>query len=720
MNDGRAPVANPPTLLEVRGLRTWMQVPGGRVRAVDGASLEVRRGETLALLGESGSGKSVTAASILRLLPEAARIVSGEVLLDGRDLLALPEREMREVRGLRIGMVFQEPMLSLDPVMRVGAQIDEALRRRHREPAARRRLRAIELLRSVGLPQPERRIDDYPFQFSGGMRQRAMLAIALAGEPDLLVADEPTTALDVTTQAQVLDLLMAAVRERGMGMLLITHDLGVVARCAQRVAVMYAGEIVETAPVDRFLEGPRHPYARRLMEALPRPGSRHRPLAVIPGSVPVFTTEPGGCRFASRCDQAIPGCSIEAPPVRVTGPGHEVRCLRDGATAGAEPDSQAPASTDRPTPADAAAGMDTVGLDASPVQPGEVDPSWPGSLPQSPTTRVDDRPLLEVRGLRVRFPVRGGAMRRVRGWIEAVDGVDLGIARGRTLALVGESGCGKTTAGKALLRLVDASGGELRLDGVDLRSLGRAALRPFRARAQIVFQDPYASLDPRMRIEETLDEGMRSLRPARDARQRSMRIDRLLEEVGLPADARRRFPHQFSGGQRQRVAIARALSVEPELLVCDEPTSALDVSVQAQVLNLLRELQRRRGLACLFITHNLAVVETMADEVAVMYRGRIVEQGSAGRVLAAPAHPYTRALLAAVPRIEVPRDPGTVAAVAVPDLPDPVADREGCDYRPRCPLASARCARERPRAQPVGPGHVAACHERWGDPGPGR
>jgi peptide/nickel transport system ATP-binding protein len=703
MSASEATGATPAPLLEVRGLRTWMQAPGGTVRAVDGASLAIRRGETLALLGESGSGKSVTAASILRLLPGNARVVEGEVRLEGQDLLALSEREMRTVRGLRIGMVFQEPMLSLDPVMRVGEQVDELLRRRHPEPPARRRERAIELLRAVGLTEPWQRIDDYPFQLSGGMRQRAMLAIALAGEPDLLIADEPTTALDVTTQAQVLDLLAATVQARGMGLLLITHDLGVVARWAQRVAVMYAGQVVETAPVVPFLEGPRHPYARRLMEAIPGPGARHRPLAVIPGSVPVFTADPPGCRFASRCSEVQAVCQARVPEVVAVGPAHEVRCLRF---------AQASGFVDESGEGEVAGGSG----------------AWPrssaGSGVEAPASRVGVgstvgeaapalRPegLLEVRGLEVRFPVRGGLLRRVQGWVRAVDGVDLSIARGRTLALVGESGCGKTTVGKALLRLVEASAGEVRFDGTDLRGLRRAELRPLRARVQIVFQDPYGSLDPRLRVEQTLDEGMCSLRPQWDAAERSSRIDRLLEEVGLPIDARRRYPHQFSGGQRQRVAIARALSVEPELLVCDEPTSALDVSVQAQVLNLLRELQARRGLACLFITHNLAVVETMADEVAVMYLGRIVERGPVDRVLAAPAHPYTRALLAAVPRLDRDRArPAADGAVVDVERPSNRVERIGCDYRARCPLASAPCASQVPAPVEIAPGHCASCH----------
>ncbi|MFO0524487.1 MAG: dipeptide ABC transporter ATP-binding protein [bacterium] len=672
-------------LLEVEGLRTWVDGGTSIVRAVDAVGLVLGRGETLALLGESGCGKSMTALSVTRLLPDAAEVVAGTVRLEGSDLLELPEKAMRDVRGARIGMIFQEPMLSLNPVMRIGAQVEEALHRHRRGAAqdgAMPRARALALLQAVGIPDAERRLDEYPFQLSGGMRQRVMIALALACDPELLIGDEPTTALDVTIQAQVLDLLRGLQRSRGMAMLLITHDLGVVAQTAQRVAVMYAGEIVEVAPVDAFLHGPAHPYSRKLFDSLPERGRRDAPLAVIRGSVPALDGGFTGCRFAERCDHAFEPCRRSAPSLVQLSEARQVRCfLHDPAVAGAKVPS--PAAPTAP---------------AAPVGPVPDPGAQQGLAPA----------LLVARDLQVHFPLRGGLLRRARGAGRAVDGVSLELARGRTLALVGESGCGKTTVGKALLRLVEPTGGTLSFDGQDLRSLGRAHLRPLRARMQIVFQDPYASLNPRIRIGDALDEGMRSLRPEWNAAERAQRILRLLEQVGLPAEARLRFPHQFSGGQRQRIAIARALSVEPQLVVCDEPTSALDVSVQAQILNLLRSLQQQMQLSYLFITHNLGVVEVVADDIAVMYLGRIVERGPVRAVLSSPAHPYTCALLAAVPRIE--RSGAPDGQTLPGDPPSPVDPPAGCHFRQRCPRAMAICAQRYPDPASLPDGRAVACH----------
>jgi peptide/nickel transport system ATP-binding protein len=591
--------------LEIAGLRTVLDTPEGTLRAVDGVDFAIRPGECFALVGESGCGKSMTALSIMRLLPEAARIAAGEVRLDGQDLLALPEAAMRAVRGKRVAMIFQEPSTALNPVLTVGHQVREVLERHGtlRGEAARRR--TLELLEAVGIPEAARRYDEYAFQLSGGLRQRAMIAAALAVDPEVLVADEPTTALDVTIQAQILELLQKLQAERGMALLLITHDLGIVARMATRVAVMYAGEIVEVAEREAFLRAPQHPYSQKLFEALPGRGGE---LAVIRGQVPALTTRFVGCRFAERCEQAFERCRTEAPLLK-----DGVRChLRD----------------DGPAPARQAAP-----LAAARVEAGE-----------SPV-------LLEAKDLQVYFPIRRGLFRRTVGHVKAVDGVSLAIREGRTLALVGESGSGKTTVGKALLQLVRPTGGSVRHRGEELTRLSRGALKAHRARMQIVFQDPYASLNPRMRVADILAEGMRSLGVGDGEAARAQRIDALLEQVGLPAQAKGRYPHEFSGGQRQRIAIARALAVDPRLIVCDEPTSALDVSVQAQILNLLAELQARLGLAYLFITHNLAVVEHLAHEVAVMRGGRIVEHGTADEVLRRPRHEYTRALLEAVPKL---------------------------------------------------------------------
>jgi peptide/nickel transport system ATP-binding protein len=602
--------------LAVQNLRTVLSTSAGSVRAVDGIDFELRKGECFALVGESGSGKSMTALSLMRLLPEAGRIASGRVALDGIDLLALPEAAMRAVRGRRVAMVFQEPSTALNPVLTVGRQIVEVLERHTNKTPTVNRQTAIELLRAVGIRDAERRFDEYPFQLSGGLKQRAMIAAALAVDPEVLIADEPTTALDVTIQAQILELLARLQAERGMTLLLITHDLGIVARMAHRIAVMYAGEIVEIAGRDAFLRAPQHPYSQKLFAALPTPQRRARELAVIRGQVPALTKKFDHCRFAERCDYVFERCRVEAPRLLEPSPGHFARChLRE----------QGPAS-----------------------------PRMVGDAREEGTVRQEAGKgvLLEAKDLKVYFPIRKGLFKRTVGYVRAVDGVSLELREGRTLALVGESGCGKTTTGKAILQLIPPSGGTVRFAGEELTGLSRSQLRPWRGAMQIVFQDPYGSLNPRLRVAEILLEGMRSLGVGSSDAQRTERLKQLLAEVGLPPDSLERYPHEFSGGQRQRIAIARALAVDPRLIVCDEPTSALDVSVQAQILNLLRALQERLGIAYLFITHNIAVVDYLAHDVAVMHQGGIVERGTVDAVLRRPQHPYTKQLLAAVPAID--------------------------------------------------------------------
>jgi peptide/nickel transport system ATP-binding protein len=671
-------------LLSVKELRTWLDAGDAVVRAVDGVSFEVHRGETFALVGESGCGKSMTALSVMRLLPDAGRIVGGSVELDGRDLLQLPESGMREVRGRRIGMIFQEPALSLNPVMTAGAQIAEALRRHTDLAGAALEERVRELVEAVQIPDAARRCDEYPFQLSGGMKQRVMIAMALACDPELLIADEPTTAVDVTIQAQVLDLLRQLQGDRHMSMMLITHDLGVVAGMAHRVAVMYAGEIVETASREAFFARPAHPYSRRLFESLPTKAKRDAPLAAIPGTVPSLTRAFTGCRFADRCDSAWDLCHKSVPGFHDVGNGQSARCHL-----------YAPGAR-----RDEAGGI----VERSPPARGGVARSS-GVVGEAGRTHQS---LLEVRDLKVHFPVHKGLLRRVVAHVKAVDGVSLEIEAGRTLGLVGESGCGKTTVGKGILRLTEPTSGAVLFEGADLARLGRAELRPRRKDVQIIFQDPYSSLNPRMRVMEALEEGMAALGIGAGREERQARIDALLADVGLARDLKFRYPHEFSGGQRQRVAIARALSVEPRLIVCDEPTSALDVSVQAQILNLLKELQRKRGLAYLFITHNISVIEFLAHEVAVMYLGRIVERGSVEEVLAGPKHPYTRALLSAVPVM----DPATKRDVIrlQGELPSPVSPPAGCHFHPRCPDALARCREAYPENARFTASHSAACH----------
>ncbi|HVS27605.1 MAG TPA: ABC transporter ATP-binding protein [Burkholderiales bacterium] len=660
-------------LLQIKNLKTWLDNAGAPARAVDGVSLTLERGETFALLGESGCGKSMTALSIMRLLPDVGRIVSGEVLLEGQNLLALPEAAMRMVRGRRVAMIFQEPSLSLNPVITVGEQIAEVLERHQGMSGAQAKKRILELLDAVGIPDSSRRYREYPFQLSGGMKQRVMIAIALAGEPDLLIADEPTTALDVTIQAQVLDLIRDLQKRTGMAILLITHDLGVVSEMAHKVAVMYAGQIVETAQAREFFANPAHPYSRKLFASLPNTNKRAGKLEIIKGTVPPLTRDFQGCRFAERCDFAWDKCRKIDPGWSEAAHDHTVRCHLYSEGKAVKVEDVAPAADNKKT-----------------------------------QTNEHTADLLDVSGLKVYFPVHKGLFKRVAGYVKAVDGVTLEIKKGRTLALVGESGCGKTTVGKGILQLVPVTSGSVRYNGSDLTQLSRSDLRSRRSEFQIIFQDPYSSLNPRMRVSEIIEEGMTALGIAAGAEERAKRGDVLLEQVGLSPEMKSRYPHEFSGGQRQRIAVARALAVNPKLIICDEPTSALDVSVQAQILNLLKELQDRLGLAYLFITHNISVVEYLAHEVAVMYLGRIVETGTVEEVLNNPKHPYTRALLSAVPVIDKSSKREIIRLKG--DLPSPLNPPSGCHFHPRCPDVMPVCKLNYPGDSRFSSTHSARCH----------
>lgn len=683
-------------LLHVSGLDVAFRRGAQTLPAVHDLGFSIAAGETLALLGESGCGKSVSALALMRLLPPNGQIAAGTVRLmpatspaESIDLLRLPERAMRQVRGQALAMIFQEPATSLNPVLTVWQQIDEVLCRQQPDaPASTRRQQAATLLQQVGIADPERRLDAYPFQLSGGMKQRVMIAIALATRPQLLIADEPTTALDVTVQAQILDLLAALQAETGMGMLLITHDLGVVARMAHRIGVMYAGELVEVACREDFFTRPAHPYTHALFAALPEAGKAGQALTTLPGQVPPLFAMPEGCRFAPRCPHVQTRCTAESPDWQAVPeqPGHQVRCHRLH-------ELPQPAAPDLPEPAGVSSPAETV-----------------TAARTSPPL-----PLLTVDALQVHFPIRRGLLQRVVGHVKAVDGVSLRIAPGRTLALVGESGCGKTTVGKAILHLQAATAGRIVLDGNEITTADRQALQGLRRKMQMVFQDPFASLNPRLRIGDIISEGMEALgllptgrgEAAEQARQAMLVA--LLQQVGLPADALSRYPHEFSGGQRQRIAIARALAVQPQLMICDEPTSALDVSVQAQILNLLKALQDELGVAYLFITHNFAVVEYLAHDIAVMYLGRIVEQGEAAAILTQPQHPYTRALLSAVPQARLPRsdDP---AIIRLPgETPSPSHPPAGCHFHPRCQQALPQCRTDYPLPRPVA-GRQVCCH----------
>ena len=611
------------SMLQIDRLTTDLLGDSGMVRAVDALSLSIERGQTLALVGESGCGKSMTALSILRLLPQNGRVSDGTVKLQDLDVAALPESRMRDIRGRRISMIFQEPATSLNPVQTVGQQIVEVLERHTSSHGAKAKAQALQWLHRVGLPEPEQCLQKYPFQLSGGQKQRVMIAIALAAEPDLVIADEPTTALDVTIQAQILDLLKELQASLKMAILLITHDLAVVSQMAHHVALMYAGQIIETASAKDFFSQPLHPYAAALFAALPDQRQRGQALLSIPGTVPALNQTFAACRFAERCSQVQDACRSAPTALAEYKPGHWVRCIlyaNENRTHTAAPISTATASSQTPLP----------------------------------LQHADAEPVLVVSNLCVGFPIRKGLLRRTQGYFQAVDGVSFSLDRGRTLALVGESGSGKTTVAKALLQLlrnVAKVEGSVQLGGQNLNSLQGEDLRLARRTAQIVFQDPFSSLNPRMRVKEILEEGVASLCPEVDAQERNQRVRTLLDRVGLRVDALGRYPHEFSGGQRQRLAIARALAVQPRLIVADEPTSALDVSVQAQILNLLRELQHDMGLSYLFITHNFSVVEYLADDVAVMQNGKIVEAAPVESLLQNPQHPYTQTLLAAVPRL---------------------------------------------------------------------
>jgi len=671
------------TLLAVENLQTCFRTTSGARKVIDGVSLSIGAGETLGLVGESGCGKSMTALSIMHLLPQSGYVAGGSIRFRGRDVLNMPGVERRKLRGRHVAMIFQDPMTSLNPVLSVRTQLIEAVRRRPTEPgapsgrASRAELvdRAVEALRLVELPDPASRLAEYPHQLSGGMRQRVMIAMALAARPELLIADEPTTALDVTVQARILELLRDLQARLGMAVLFITHDLAVIAEMADRVAVMYAGKIVESAATGVLFERPAHPYTRLLLRCRPTRAHRGGLLETIRGIVPSPESYPPGCRFCDRCPHAFEPCPSAEPPLRELEPGHLVAChlyerrVEVGASAGAV--------AARPGPAPRADAGET---------------------------------LLDARGVTKHFPIRKGVFRRVVGHVKAVDGVDLAIRRGSTLALVGESGCGKTTLGKTLIRLLPLSGGAVRFDGADLTALAERELRQFRRRAQIVFQDPYSSLDPRMTVQEIVEEPLRVHGLARKRDERRQRVRDILRDVGLEADAMLAYPHEFSGGQRQRIGVARALAVRPEFLVLDEPTSALDVSVQAQILNLLGDLKTRgeRRLTYLFITHDLGVVEYLADEVAVMYLGRIVERSPTEPLFDQPLHPYTRMLLAAVPRIEPGGQRRQVQLDG--DVPSPSSPPAGCHFHPRCPHAMPICRESYPPAADLPGGRTVRCH----------
>ncbi|MBL1319785.1 MAG: ABC transporter ATP-binding protein [Methylophaga sp.] len=659
-------------LLQVSGLKTWLGDKEQPLRAVDGIDFTIKQGETFALLGESGCGKSMTALSLLRLNPQpASRIEAGQVLFNNQDLLSLSELEMESIRGRRIAMIFQEPQSSLNPVLSVAQQIAECLQWRNYSKQQRHN-KIINLLESVGIADPQQRIHAYPHQLSGGMKQRVMIAMALAGEPDLLIADEPTTALDVTIQAQILDLLKDIQAKTGMAILLISHDLAVVSQIADHVAVMYAGQIIETATSKQFFEKPQHPYSQKLFDALPTQQKRHLRLNIIKGQVPKLDQIFEGCRFAARCEYVEQRCHHQIPNW-YNNEKYSVRCHLFG---------------DEP-------------LNNKPFED-EVEHFSPLSE-VIPTEKI----VLELKSISVYFPIRKGLFQRLVGNVRAVDDVSLTLHQAETVALVGESGCGKTTFSKGILQLIPLTDGKINYLGSKLNGLPERQLKHYRSAIQMIFQDPFSSMNPRMTITQIIEEAMLAKREQSGPLARQNKVSELLERVGLPSDIKHRYPHEFSGGQRQRICIARSLASEPKVIICDEPTSALDVSVQAQILNLLRDIQYEYGLSYLFISHNIAVVNYLAHRVAVMYLGRIVEQGDRDKVLNSPKHPYTQALLSAVPQIN--KDKQTDVIRLEGELPSASNPPSGCHFHQRCPQVMPVCRQEYPQQTVLSDGHEVRC-----------
>ncbi len=706
-------------LLSIEDLHTEIRLRRSTVHAIDGVSLTVDPGECLGIVGESGSGKTMTALSIMRLLPSGGAVTGGRIVVDGVDIAALSDAGMEDVRGNQIGMIFQDPLTSLNPTMTIGDQIAESVRLHQGASKTAGLARAVEVLGLVGMPKPAERVSNYPHQLSGGMRQRVMIAMALACEPKLLIADEPTTALDVTIQKQILELIDSLRQRLKMAVILVTHDLGVIAGRADRVAVMYAGRIVETAPTEVLFSRPRHPYTEALFEALPEKAGTEeavRRLYNIPGQPPDLTAPPPGCKFAPRCRYARESCVKEEPGLTDLDGRHRFRCyypvgspaeVRDPSTPFVSVPPDLPEV--RPSPAAEAAAVAVPanrGANGAPA-PGGTAAGGAGAVPDGQV----DAPLLTVSRLVKNFTVTAGAvLQRKVGQVSAVADVSFAVPVGSTFGLVGESGCGKTTIGRLIVGLEQPNSGQIVLGGRDLASLPRRERRQQARQVQLMFQDSYASMDPRMRVGTILREPLVIQREGDRGEQRR-RINSLLDEVGLPAAAAERYPHEFSGGQRQRLGLARALMLRPAMIVADEPVSALDVSIQAQILNLMLDLQREHRLTYVFISHDLGVVRYMSDLIGVMYLGKLVEVGPAWDVYSAPIHPYTRGLIDTVPVADPKLERAKGNEGVRGELPSAVAPPSGCRFRTRCPRAQDVCAAEEPPLRPfTGAGHKAACH----------
>jgi peptide/nickel transport system ATP-binding protein len=681
-------------LLEVKNLKTQFTTEQGLVKAVDGVSYEINERETVGLVGESGCGKSVSQLSVMQLIPTPpGKIASGQVLFEGQDLLEFEKNgpAMRGIRGGKIAMIFQEPMTSLNPTMTIGRQLAEAMELHLGLDGQAAREKAIELLGLVGIPAGEERLDDYPHNFSGGMRQRVMIAMALSCNPRLLIADEPTTALDVTTQAQLLELMKDMVERFQASLIIVTHNLGVVARYADRIYVMYAGRIVEAGPTKDIFGDPRHPYTMALLKAVPRlDEERGRKLVPIVGLPPNLIEMPATCAFLPRCPYSLERCAREPwPGLAQVGGGHSVACYAESL------------QLDGPE----------ISIIARKVQSAQARASEAPVQQERKVTVSDDDLVLDVKDLKMYFPIVRGIARRKVGEVKALDGINFTVRRGETLGLVGESGCGKTTTGRCVLRLCEPTGGEVWFEGQEIASLPERKIKPLRRKMSLVFQDPAGSLDPRQTAGRIVGEPLKVQNLVSNRAEYRDRVDYLFHTVGLEPSMQDRVPHEFSGGQRQRLAVARALACDPTLIVCDEPISALDVSIQAQIINLLQDLQEKLGLTYLFVAHDLSVVRHISDRIAVMYLGRIVEIADAETLYEDPKHSYTKALLSAVPIPDPVAEETRNRLMLKGEVPSPLDPPTGCGFHPRCPNCSDECRTSVPDLQEVGvsTSHQVAC-----------
>jgi peptide/nickel transport system ATP-binding protein len=668
----------------VRGLQTQFAVRGGVVKAVDGVDFRVKRGEIVGIVGESGSGKSMTALSVLRLVPEPGKVVGGDITFNGRDVLEMDREELRNFRGSDVAMIFQDPMSSLNPVLRVGAQVQEAMTAHDRFNRSQAKARVPTLFKRLLVADAEKRSSAFPFQFSGGMRQRVMIAMALANEPALLIADEPTTSLDVTVQAQILEQLREVNHQLGTAIVLITHNIGVVASLCEWVVVMYAGRVVEQGPVDEVFRRPQHPYTWALFHAFPRiEGSRGERLRAIPGSPPDLGRLPTGCKFAPRCPFSVARCTEAEPDLATVGQSHQSRCWvqMSSVPASVLAEDRTAVSGAGGTPLAVRHREETVGTGLG---------------------RESSSVLVSVRDVHKHFQAG-------RGTVHAVDGISLDILRGETLGIVGETGSGKSTFGRIVAQLQPLTKGEVWFEGVDLGRLRGEALRQVRRHVQMIFQDPYSSLNPRMTVGSIVGEPLQNFHLGSSS-ERLETVREVLHASGLDSNYINRYPHEFSGGERQRIAIARALVLRPSFIVADEPVSALDVSMQAQIINLLEDLQQQLQLTYLFIGHDLSVIRHISDRVGVMYLGSIVELAQSDDLYAGPLHPYTTALLQAVPVADPVVQRGRSPIILRGEIPSLIEPPSGCRFHTRCPIAEPICSEVRPPLSPYGGGHWAACH----------